>query len=175
MANRWGGKMEAVKDFIFLGSKITADGDWSHEIKRRLLLGKKSYNGPRQHIKKQRHHLAHKGPYSQSYSFSGSHVWMWEFNHTEGWALNNWYSWTVVLEKALESPQTARRSNQSILKETDPEYSLEGLMLRLKLQYNVPLMQRADSLGKPWCWERLKAEGEGDDRGWDCWVASMTW
>ena len=68
-------------DFIFLGSKITADGDCSHEIKRRLFLGRKSYDQPRQHIKKQRHYLTDKGPYSQSYDFSSSHVWMWELDH----------------------------------------------------------------------------------------------
>ena len=69
---------------------------------------------------------------------------------------------------------TARRSNQSILKEISPEYSLEGLMLKLKLQYFGHLMQRTDSLGRPWSWERLKAGGEGDDRGWDGWMASLT-
>ena len=75
-------------------------------------------------------------------------------------------------------PWTARRSNQSILKEISPEYSLEGLMLKLKLQYFGYLMRRADSLKRPWCWERLKAGGEKEDRGWDGWMASpsqRTW
>jgi len=67
---------ETVSDFIFLGSKITADGDCSHEIKRRLLLGRKSYDQPRQHIKKQRHYFANKGPSSQGYGFSSGRVWM---------------------------------------------------------------------------------------------------
>ena len=71
-------KMETVTDFIFLGSKITGDNDCSHKIKRRLLLGKKSYDKPRQYIKKQRHHFADKGPYSQRYNFSSSHVQVWE-------------------------------------------------------------------------------------------------
>ena len=75
--------------------------------------------------------------------------------------------------KLLRVPWTARRSSQSILKEISPEYSLEGLMLKLKLQYFGHLMRRADSLEKPWCWKRLKA-GEGDDRGWDGWMASLT-
>ena len=70
-----GKTMETVADFIFLGSKITEDGDCSHEIKRRLLLGRKVMT-PRQHIKKQRHYFADKGPSSQSYGFSSSHVWM---------------------------------------------------------------------------------------------------
>ena len=67
---------ETVADFIFWGFKITADGDCSHEIKRRLLLRRKSYDQPRQHIKKQRHYFANKGPSSQNYGFSSSHVWM---------------------------------------------------------------------------------------------------
>ena len=73
---------------------------------------------------------------------------MWELNHVEGWALKNWSFWTVVLEKTLESPWTARRSNQTILKEISPGCSLEGLMLKLKLQYFGHLMQRADSFEK---------------------------
>ena len=73
---------------------------------------------------------------------------MWEMDHEEGWVLKNWCFWTVVLEKTLESPWTARRSNQSILKEINPEYSLEGLMLKLKLQYFGHLMWRADSFVK---------------------------
>ena len=80
-----GETMETVADFIFLGSKITADGDCSHEIKRRLLLGKKSYDQPRLHIKKQRHYFANKGPSNQSYAFSSSPVWMWELDYKEGW------------------------------------------------------------------------------------------
>ena len=76
--------------------------------------------------------------------------------------------------RLLRVPRTARRSNQSILKETSPEYSLEGLMLKLKLQYFGHLMWRADSFERPWCWERLKVGGEGDDRWWDGWMASLT-
>ena len=74
----------------------------------------------------------------------------------------------------LRVPWTARRSNQSILKEISPGCSLEGLMLKLKLQYFGHLMERADSFKRPWCWERLKVGGEGDDRGWDGWMASPT-
>ena len=77
--------------------------------------------------------------------------------------------------RLLRVPWTARRSNQSILKEASPEYSLEGLMVKLKLQYFGHLMRRTDSLERPWCWERLKAGGEGDDRGWDGWMALPTW
>ena len=96
--------MEIVKDFIFLGSKISLDGDCSHEVKRCLLLDKKTYDKPRQHILKQRHYFADKGLYSQSYSFSSCHVWMCELDRTESWVPQNWCFWTVVLEKTLESP-----------------------------------------------------------------------
>ena len=98
MANRWG-TMETVTDFVFLGSKVTVDGDCSHEIKRCLLLGR-----TRQHIKKQTHYFANKGLYSQSYGFSSGHVQVWELHHKEGWAPKNWCFQNVVLEKALESP-----------------------------------------------------------------------
>ena len=103
---------------------------------------KKSYDQPRQHITKQWHHFANKDPYSQSYGFPCSHVGMWELYHNEGWAPMNWCFETVV----LRVPCTARRTNQSILKDINPEYSLEGLMLKLKLQYFGHLMLRADSL-----------------------------
>ena len=77
--------------------------------------------------------------------------------------------------RLLRVPWTANRSSQSILKEISPECSLERLMLKLKLQYFGHLMQNTDSMGKLWCWERLKAGREGDDRGWDWWMASPTW
>ena len=80
--------------------------------------------------------------------FSSSRVWMWELDHEESWVLKNWCFWTMVLEKTLESPWTAGRSNQSVLKEISSEYSLEGLMLKLKLQYFGHLMWRMNSLEK---------------------------
>ena len=98
-----GETMETVTDFIFLGSKITADGDCSHEIKR-LAPWKKSYDKPRQCIKKQRHYFANRGWFSQTYGFSSSHIQVWELDHKEGWVVKNWCFWTVVLEMTLESP-----------------------------------------------------------------------
>ena len=89
---------------IFLGFKITADSDCSHEIKRHLLLGRKTMINVDRVLKKQRHWFANKGLDSQSYVFSSSHVCMWELDHNEGWATKNWCFWTVVLEKTLESP-----------------------------------------------------------------------
>ena len=110
---------------------------------------------------------------SQGCGFSSGHVWMWELDCKESWASKNWCFWTVwCWRRLLRVSWTARRSNQSILKEISPEYSLEGLMLKLKLQYFGHLMRRTN-LKRPWCWERLKA-GERDDRGWDGWMASPT-
>ena len=125
---------------------------------------KKGYDKPRQRIKKQSHHSAFKGPCSQSYGFSNNHVWVWVLDREEGWILKNSYFWTVVLEKGLlRVPWTARRSNQSILKEINPEYSLKGLMLKLKLQYFGHLMWRADSLEKT----LMLGKTEGSKRrGW---------
>ena len=94
---------ETVTDFIFLGSKITTDGDCSREIKRHLLLGRKAMTNL-DSVLKNRHYFPNKGPSSQSYGFSSSYVWMWELDHKEVWALKNWCFWIVVLEKTLESP-----------------------------------------------------------------------
>ena len=119
----------------------------------------------RQHVKKQRHYFVNKGPSSQSYGFSSSRVWIWELDYKESWAPKNWCFELWCRRRLLRVPWTARRFSQSILKEINPEYSLEGLMLKLKLQYFGHLLGRPDSLEKkPWCWERLKA-GEGDERG----------
>ena len=99
---------------------------------------------------------------------------MWELDCEESWAPKNWCFWTVVLEKTLKSPLDCQESNQSILKEISPEYSLERLMLKLKFQYFGHLMRRADSFEKTLMLGRLKAGWEGDDRGWDGWMASTT-
>ena len=140
--------VETVADFVFLGSKITADGDCSHEIKRRLLFGRKVMTNLDSILKSQRHYFANKGPSSQGYSFSSGHVWMWELGCEESWAqkIDTFEPW--CWRRLLRVPWTARRSNQSILEEISPGCSLEGLMLRLKLQYFDHLMWRADSLGK---------------------------
>ena len=99
-----GETMESVTDFIFLGTKTTADDECSPEIKKTLAPWKESYDQPRQHTKKQRHYFANKGLSSQGYGFSSGHTWMWELNYKESWVLKNWCFWTVVLEKTLESP-----------------------------------------------------------------------
>ena len=94
--------METVTDFILGGSRITADGDCSHESKRRLLLGRKIMTNIDSILK--RRNFADKSPFSQSYGFPSSHVWLWELDHKESWVLKNWCFWTVVLEKTLENP-----------------------------------------------------------------------
>ena len=107
---------------------------------------KESSDKSRQSIKKQRHHFADKGPSSQSYGFASSHVRMWEIDYKEGWVPKNRCFWIVVLENTPESLMDCKEIKQSILKEIIPDYSLEGLMLKLELQYFGHLMQKADSL-----------------------------
>ena len=123
---------------------------------------------------KERYHIPDNGAFSQIYGFSSSHVWIWELHQKECWALKNWWFWIAVLEKTLESLWTIR-SNQSVLKEINPEYPLEGLMLKLKLEYVGHLIRRADSLekkpsdaGKDW------EQEEKGPTGWDGWMASLT-
>ena len=123
-------------------------------------------------ILKSRHYLVNKDPHSQSYGFSSSHIWMWQLAHKEGWVSTNSCFWTVVLEKTLESPLDCKKIKPVNPKWNQPWVLLEGLML--KLQYFGHLMQRADSLEKTLMLERLKAGGEGNDRGQDGWMASLT-
>ena len=165
--------METVTDFIVLGFKITADGDYSHEIKRHLLLIE-IYDQTRQHIKKQRHYFANKGTSSQSYGFSSNHVWMWELDYEESWVLKNWWFWTVVLEKTLESPLDSKDIQPVHPKRNKSWYSLEGLMLKLKLQCFGHLMRKKDSFEKTLMLGKIEGRRRRDDRGWDGWMASLT-
>ena len=140
--------METVADFIFQGSKITGDGDFSHEIKRCLLLGSKGYDQPRQHIKSRDINLPTKVHVVKAMVFPvvmyGCESWTIKKAECQRVDAFELWSW----RRLLRIPWTARRSNQSILKEISPEYSLEGMMLTLKLQYFGQLMQRTDSLEK---------------------------
>ena len=126
------------------------------------------------YILPQRHYFVNKRPSSQGYGFSSGHVWMWELDCEESWAPKNWCFWIVVLKKTLRFPWTARRSNQSILKEISPGISLEGMRLKLKLQYFGHLMQRFDSLEKTLMLGGIGCRRRRDDRGWDGWMASLT-
>ena len=177
MANRWG-KVETVAGFIFLGCKITVNGDYSHEIKRHLFLGRKAMTNLESLLKSRDLTLLTKVNLAKAIVFPvvmygydhGPYGPCWTIKKAEHQRIDAFELW--CWRRLLGAPWIARRSNQSILKEISPEYSLEGLML--KLQYCGYLMQRADSLEKIWCWERLRAGGEGDDRGWDGWMALPT-
>ena len=143
MANRWGNSGW----LYFLGFQITSDGDCSHEIKRYLLLGRKVMTNL-DSILKSRDYFANKVPSIQSYGFSSGHVWMWKLDYKESWAPNNWCFWTVVLEKTLESPLDCKEI-QPVHPNGDQSWVLlEGLRLKLKLQYFGHLMWRTDSLEK---------------------------
>ena len=124
---------------------------------------KKGYDQPRQHIKKQRHYFANKGPSSQSYGFSSNHVWMWELDYKESWVQKNWCFWTVVLEKTVESSLDC--------KEIKPVYP-KG-MLKLKFQYFGHLMRRTDSLEKTLMLGKIEG---GRRRGWQrmSWLDGIT-
>ena len=155
-------KNEIVTDFIFLGSKITVNGDCSHESKRRLLLGRKAMTNLDSILKSRDITLPTKVHLVQGMVFP---VVMYgcELDSKESWAQKNWCFWTVVLEKTLEVSWTVRRSNQSILKEISPEYSLEGLVLKLTLYYFGHLMWRADSLEKTLMLGKIEGRRR---RGW---------
>jgi len=162
--------VETVSDFIFLDSKITADSDCSHEIKRRFLLGSKVMTNLDRIFKSRDNTL------STNVHLVKALVFPVVMYGCESWIVKKAERWRIdafelcCWRRLLRVPWTARRSNQSILKEISPGCSLEGLMLKLKVQYFGHLMWRADS----WCQERLRAGGEWDDRGWDCWMASPT-
>ena len=125
---------------------------------------KESYDQPRQHIQKQRHYFTNKGPSSQGYGFSSSHVWMWEsrtIKKAECWRIDTFELWSW--RRLLSVPWTARRSNQSIVKETSPGCSLEGLMLKLKLENFGHLRWRTDSLEKTLMLSKIEGRRR---RGW---------
>ena len=163
-----------MTDFIFLDSKITADSDWSHEIKRRLSSWNKSFDKPRQHIKKQTLFCGQKIHIIEAMIFP-YHIQLcmdvsWTMKKAEHridafelwcWRRLHWVPWTA-------------RSNQSILKEINPEYSLEGLMLKLKLQYFGHLMQRAASLKKTLMCSQEKGSREKEMVRWKHWT-QWTW
>ena len=162
-----GKRVETVTDFIFLGSKITVDGDWSHEIKHTHWKG--SYEKPRQNIKKQRHHFANKGPHSESYGFSRSHVQMWVLDHKEDWALKNSCFWIVVLEKTLESPLDYKE-----IKPVNPK-GLQPRILIGRTNAEAPILWLPDAkdelfgkdpdAGKYW---RQKEKGVVEDEKFRC-------
>ena len=155
---------------IFLGSKITADGDCSHEIKRCLPLGRRVMTNPDSILKKQRHHFADKCSSSQIYGFSSNHVWMWELDH-KNQVPKNWCFQVVVLEKTPESPLDCKeikpvhpKGNQHWIfigrNDTEPEASiLQPPDIKSRL------IRKDPDPGKVW----------GQEKTWDGWMASLTW
>ena len=165
-------------NIIYLGSNISEDGDCSHLNSKILAPWKRSYDKSRQCIKKKRHHFASKGQYSQSYGFSSSHVWMWELDHKEDWAPKFDASELWCWRRLLRVPWTASRSNYSILKEINPDYSLERLMLKLRFQYFGHLVKRAESLEKTLMLEKIEGRrrrGRQRMRRLNCITNSIVW
>ena len=179
---------ERVTGFLFLGSKITADGDCSHEIKRHLLPGRKAMTNIDSVLKSRditlptkvhlvKHYFADKGPYSQSCGFSSSHVRMWELDYKKSWVLKNWCFLTVMLENTLESSLNCKE-----IKLVNPKRNQSWIFIGSENTHwswsSNDLATWCEELThwkRPWCWERLKAGGEGDDRGWDGWIESLAW
>ena len=169
-----GETVETLSDFILGGSKITADGDCSHEIKRRLLLGRKGMTNLDRIFKSRDITLPTKIHLVKAIVFPvvmyGCESWtVKKAEHRRIDAFELW-CW----KRLLRVPWTAGRANQSILKEISPGISLEAMILKLKLQYFGHLMRRVDSLEKTLMLGGIGAGGEGDDRGWDGWMASLT-
>ena len=165
-----GEKMVTVADFIFLGSKLTVDGDCSHEIKRPLLLGRKAMTNL-DSVLKSWGITADKGPYSQRYGFPSQYGY-------ESWTIKKAHHWRtdgfkLCWRTLLRVPWTARRLNWSIPKE-----------ITLNIYWKYWCWRWSNTLAtwckeptywkRSWCWERLRAGGEGDDRGWGGWIASLS-
>ena len=166
--------VKTVADFILGASKITADGDCSHEIKTHLLLGRKVMTKLDNILNSRHITLSTKVHLVKVVIFP---VVMygcesWTIKKAEHWRIDAFELW--CWRRLLRVPWTARKSNQSILKETSPGCSLEGLMLKLKLQYFGHLMQRADSFEKPLMLGKIESSRRRDDKGWDGWMASPT-
>ena len=163
--------METVRDFILGGSKITADGDCNHEIKRRLLLGRKAMSNLDSMLKSR--DITNKGPTDQSYGFSSSHVWMWKLDYKESWVSKNWCFWTMVLEKSLESPLDCKEIQQ-VHSKGDQSWVFIG---RTDIEAETPIFWPPDAKN----WLIWKDPNAGQDwrqekgaTGWDGWMASPT-
>ena len=170
-----GETMETVRDFIFLSSKITVDSDYSHEIKRRLLLGRKVMTNLNCILKSRAITLPTNVHIVKAMVFPAVMYGCesWTIKKAEHQRIDAFELW--CWRRLLRVPWIARRSNQSILKEINPEYSSEGPMLNSNsLDTWCEETTNWKRLVKDWCWERLKTGGKGDDRGWNGWMASLT-
>ena len=170
-----GETVETVSDFIFGSSKITADGDCSHEIKRCLLLGRKVMTKLDCILNKQRYYFANKGPSGQGYGFSSGHVWIWELDGEESWAPKNWCFWTVVLEKTLESPLDCK-----VIQPVHPKGDQSWVFIgRTDAEAETPILCAPNSKSwliwkdpdtrKDWGQEE-KGMTEGEMAGWHHWI-----
>ena len=168
-----GETVERMADLIFLVSKIIADGDCSHEIKRPLLLGSKVMTNLDSILKKQRHYFANKGPSSQGYCVSSGHVWMWELDYKESWVPKNWCFWSVVLEKTLESPLDCKEIHP-----VHPKGNQSSVFIG-RIDAETPILRPPDAkswvirkdpdAGKDWMWQE-KGMTEDEMVGWHHWL-----
>ena len=172
MANRWSNS--GISGRLYFGGAPKSLQMVTAAMKKTLTPWEKSCDQPRQHTKKQRHYFANKGPSSQGYSFSSSHVWIWELDYKESWALKNWYFWTVVLENTLESPLDCKeiqpvhhKGNQSwvFIGWTDVEAETPTLWL---LDVKNWLTGKDPDTGKYWGQE--KGTTEDEMAGWHHWL-----
>ena len=171
MANRW--RNSGNSDFIFGGSKIIADADCSHEIKRCLLIGRKVMSNLGSILKSRDITLPTKIHLVKAtvcpVAMYGCESWT--IKKAECWRI---YTFELCCWGRLLSPLNCKEIQPVHPKQISPGYSSEGLMLKLKLQYFATWCEGLTHLKRPWCWERLRAGGEGDNRGWDGWMASPT-
>ena len=173
MGNRWG--YNGNSDRLYFFGLQNHCRWWLQPCNEKVFTPwKKSYDQPRQRIKKQSHDFANTGPSSQGYGFSSGHVWMWELDYNESWAQKNWCFWTAVLEKTLESPLDCKEI-QPVHPKGDQSWIFIG---RTDAEAETPILWPSETknwlIGKDGCWEGLKVGGEGYDRGWDSWMASPT-
>ena len=164
-----------MRDFIFGGSKITADGDWSHEIKRRLLLGRKAMTNLDSILRSRDITLPMKVHLVKAMVFSSSHLWIWELVYKKSWALKNWCFWTVVLEKTLESPLDFKEV-QPVHPKGDQSWVFIG---RTDAEAETPILWLPDAknwligkdpdAGKDWRQEEKRAT-ENEMVGWHHWL-----
>ena len=174
MANKWRNNGNSDRPY-FLGLQNHCRW-WLHPWNEKMLVPwKKSYDQPRQHTEKQRHYFADKGPSSQGYGFSSSHVWMWELNYMESWAPKNWCFWTVVLEKTLESPLDCKE-----IQPVHPKGNQSWIFIgKTDAKAESPILWPPD--GKNWLTGKDPDAGKDwrqEERGrqrMNCWMASPTW
>ena len=168
-----GGTMETVT-LYFLGSKTTADGDWSHEVKRRLVLGRKVMTNLDSILKSRDITLPTKIHLVQAMVFPAIMYGCesWTMKKAEHWRIDAFELW--CWRKPLRVPGTARKSNRSILKEISPECYWKDRCWSWNSNTLATWCEELTSWKRPWCWDRLRAGGEGDGKGWDGWMASPT-